>query len=177
MNRAAAGVIFGFLFMLIAPFIFTEWEVNALMMNASMDVSLVNIVGLIGTEPTMAFGWWFQLGFRPEASIFEIFSSLDWFLNINSREIVWMTIMAWFSTAFVIGLIAKGSKRSTFVALGVFIVYLALHLIFAVLTGQDLTNMFTGANLIDTLGVLITGVLFSVLGGAIGGAVSGAGEE
>ncbi len=172
MGRAAAGVILGFLFMLIAPFIFTEWEVNAL-----MNISLVSIFGQISTNPSAAFATWFGLGFRPDASLLLIFSSFDWVLDPIRREIVWMTIMAWFSTSFVIGLIAKGAKRSTFAALGVFIVYFALYLIFAVLSGIDLATMFTGANLTDQLGVLLTGVLFSVLGGIIGGAVGGAGEE
>ncbi len=176
MGRVAAGVIVGFLFMLIAPFMFTEWIVNA-----QMNVSLVSIISQMSTDPIGAFSGWFELGFQPDASIFLIFST-NWLFDltnpllVNPREIIWMTIMAWFSTAFLIGLIAKGAKRSTLAALGVFIVYLALHLIFAVLNGADLTNMFTN-ELVDTAGVLLTGVLFSVLGGVIGGSVGGAGEE
>ncbi len=171
MNRAAAGVIVGFLFMLIAPFIFVEWEVNAL-----MNVSLVSIFGQMSTDLPGAFSTWFGLGFNGDGSIFAIFSGFDWVFDANRREIIWMTIMAWFSTAFVIGLIAKGVKRSILVALGVFIVYLSLFLIFAVLSGKDLMTMFTGANMIDQLGVLLTAAVFSVLGGLIGGRVSGAGE-
>ncbi len=176
MSRTPAAVIIGFLFMLVAPFIFTEWEVHAL-----MNVSLVSIVGQMGTAPVNAFATWFELGFRPEASIFRIFSE-NWLFDfvtpqlVNDREIIWMVIMAWFSTAFVIGLIAKGAKRSTFASLGVFIVYFALHLIFAILIGIDLARMFTD-ELMDTLGVLLTGVLCSVLGGVIGGSVGGAGGE
>ncbi len=180
MSRAAVGVIIGFLFMLVAPFIFTEWEVNALMMNATMDVSLGNIFSLMSTESIRAFYWWFGLGFQGDASLFNIIGitgGFSWLTVVNLREIVWMTVMAWLSTAFVIGLIVKGAKRSTFAALGVFIVYLALYLIFSVLLGNDIAFMFTGAELMDTLGVLLTGVLCSVLGGVIGGAVSAAGEE
>ncbi len=177
MGRATAGVIVGFLFMLIAPFIFAEWEIHSL-----TNVSLVSLFTQMGTDPMGAFATWFNLGFNPDGSIFTIFTT-NWFFDfvdpviIRLREIIWMTIMAWLSTGFLIGLIAKGAKRSTFAALGVFIVYFALNLLFLVLTGQDLTTMYTGPNLMDNVGVLLTGVLFSVLGGVIGGSVSVAGEE
>jgi hypothetical protein len=172
MNRVAIGVIVGFLFMLIAPFIFTEWEVNAL-----MNVSLGSIFLQMGSDPARAFCTWFGLGFQNDGSFFRIFTDLNWLFNTNLREIMWMTIMAWFSTAFVIGLIVRGPKKSTFTALGVFISYFALYMILAVISGKDLATIFTGPNFVDQIGVLLTGALFSALGGVLGGKISGAGED
>ena len=172
MNRTAAGVIIGFLFMLIAPFIFTEWEVNAL-----MNVSIVGILSELGTNPIAALATWFKLPFQPDASLFLILVNIDWFFNPFLREIIWMTIMAWFSMAFIIGLIAKGIKRTTISVLIVLIVYFALNLMFSVLNSDDLATMLTGVNLFDLLGVLLTDLLFSILGGVIGGIIGGSGLE
>ncbi|OLS15309.1 MAG: hypothetical protein RBG13Loki_1090 [Promethearchaeota archaeon CR_4] len=172
MNRVATGVIVGFLFMLVAPFMFAEWEVNAL-----MNISLGSIFLLMPTNATAAFSTWFSLGFHPDGSLFLIFGSVDWLFDPYLREIVWMTIMAWFSTGFLIGLIVKGWKKSTLVAIGVFIAYFAIYLILSVVSGKDLATLFSGSNLVDLFGVLLTGALFSFLGGLSGGALGGPGEE
>jgi len=172
MNRVATGLIIGFVWMLFAPFFFTDWVIHAL-----MDVSLYSIFMQIGTNPAAGFATWFSLGFQGDGSLFTIFSGFGWFFNTNTREIAWMTIMAWLSTGFIIGLIIRGRKRSTQAVFGVYVTMFALSLIFAVLSQADLASMFTGANLIDYFGVILTGILFSVLGGLLGGSASGAGAD
>jgi hypothetical protein len=172
MNRVAIGLIVGFIYLLFAPFIFTVWEIHAL-----MNLSLSTIFAEIGTNPAQGFATWFSLGFQGDGSIFTIFGGIGWFFNDNTREIAWMTIMAWFSMGFIIGLIISGRKKSTQAVFGVYVTMFALWLIFAVLSQADLSSMFAGANLIDYLGVILTGILCSVLGGLIGASASGAGAD
>ncbi len=86
-------------------------------------------------------------------------------------------VLAWLFVGYVSGSIAKGLKRGAMCVLLVDVVVTLIWIIFSIIAGEDLMAMFQGTQLIDTVGGMLTALIFGVFGGLLGGVASGKYEE
>ncbi len=85
-------------------------------------------------------------------------------------------ILAWLLIGYISGSIAKGLRRGTIAGLVVVVIVLLFWIVSSIFSGVDLMALFQ-AQLIETLGGIISGFSGALIGGLIGGGVSGPYEE
>ncbi len=86
-------------------------------------------------------------------------------------------ILAWIFLGYITGSIAKGLRRGTIASSLVVIVVLLIWIILSIFSQVDLMALFQGAQLIETLGGIISAFLGVLIGGIAGGLISGPYEE
>jgi len=86
-------------------------------------------------------------------------------------------ILAWIFIGYFTGSIAKGLRRGTIASSLVVIVVLLIWIILSIFSQVDLMALFQGAQLIETLGGIISAFLGVLIGGIAGGLISGPYEE
>jgi hypothetical protein len=82
-------------------------------------------------------------------------------------------IVVWFILGYISGTIAKGSKRGITASFLVIVIVLLLWITLSIFSQVDLMALFSGSQLIFTLGGLFVSLAGGLLGGIIGGKVSG----
>jgi hypothetical protein len=78
---------------------------------------------------------------------------------------------------FLSGVIVQGIKRGMIGSFLVIIITLLMWIIFSIFSGQDLMSIFTGTQLIETIGGILGALLAGVGGGLLGGYLGGPYEE
>lgn len=86
-------------------------------------------------------------------------------------------IFATLILGFICGVIAKGLKRGFFASVLAIIVSFLIWMLLSVISGEDLMSFFQGAQLISTIGGILSALLGASIGGILGGLISGAYEE
>ncbi len=86
-------------------------------------------------------------------------------------------ILAWIFIGYISGTIAKGLRRSVIAGSLVVVIALAIWIILSIFSQVDLMSLFTGNQLIETLGGIISAFIGVLVGGTIGGLISGPYEE
>ncbi|MFW9783353.1 MAG: hypothetical protein ACFFFB_13810 [Candidatus Heimdallarchaeota archaeon] len=86
-------------------------------------------------------------------------------------------LLACIFIGYLSGSISKGVKRGLIASSLVTAVDLAIWWLLSVLSGEDLAALFQGAQLIATVGGIISALIGAILGGLIGGLISGPYEE
>jgi hypothetical protein len=75
------------------------------------------------------------------------------------------------------GTIAKGLRRGVIAGSLVVVIVIAIWIILSIFSQVDLMSLFTGNQLIETLGGIISAFIGVLIGGSIGGLISGPYEE
>jgi hypothetical protein len=78
---------------------------------------------------------------------------------------------------YLSGTIAKGYKRGFIASTLVIVVDLLIWILLSVISGEDLMALFQGAQLIATIGGILSALIGAMIGGFIGGLISGPYEE
>ena len=86
-------------------------------------------------------------------------------------------LLAWIFIGFFSGAIAKGLRRGVIAASLVVVIVIAIWIILSIFSQVDLMSLFTGNQLIETLGGIISAFIGVLIGGSIGGLISGPYEE
>ncbi len=85
-------------------------------------------------------------------------------------------ILAWLFIGYIGGTIVKGLKRGIITGIIVVVLVLLIWIVSSIFSGVDLMALFQ-AQLIETLGGIISALVGSFIGGSIGGFISGPYEE
>ena len=85
-------------------------------------------------------------------------------------------ILAWLFIGYIGGTIVKGLKRGIITGIIVVVLVLLIWIVSSIFSGVDLMALFQ-AQLIETLGGIISALVGSFMGGSIGGFISGPYEE
>ncbi|MFX0021721.1 MAG: hypothetical protein ACFE9S_05305 [Candidatus Hermodarchaeota archaeon] len=86
-------------------------------------------------------------------------------------------LLAWIFIGFFTGTIAKGLRRGVIAASLVVVIVIAIWIILSIFSQVDLMSLFTGNQLIATLGGIFSAFIGVLIGGSIGGLISGPYEE
>jgi hypothetical protein len=86
-------------------------------------------------------------------------------------------LLAWIFIGFFAGTIAKGLRRGVIAVSLVVVIVIAIWIILSIFSQVDLMSLFTGNQLIETLGGIISAFIGVLIGGSIGGLISGPYEE
>ncbi|MFX0032957.1 MAG: hypothetical protein ACFE8E_10225 [Candidatus Hodarchaeota archaeon] len=86
-------------------------------------------------------------------------------------------LLACIFVGYLSGSISKGFKRGLIASSLVTAVNLAIWMLLSVLLGEDLAALFQGAQLIATVGGILSALIGAILGGITGGLISGPYEE
>ena len=86
-------------------------------------------------------------------------------------------ILAWIFIGYISGTIAKGFRRGVIASSLVVVIVVAIWIILSIFSQVDLMSLFTGNQLIETLGGIISAFIGVLIGGSIGGLISGPSEE
>ncbi|MHA1931784.1 MAG: hypothetical protein ACW96X_04535 [Promethearchaeota archaeon] len=109
------------------------------------------------------------LGANFKFDIFAFFSGSSAFLVAQ--------LLAWLFIGYISGTIAKGLRRGIIASLLVVVIDILLWIILNIVSGEDLMALFTGLQLSETLGGIISALLGTFIGGLLGGIISGPYEE
>ena len=85
-------------------------------------------------------------------------------------------ILAWLFIGYIGGTIVKGLKRGIITGIIVVVLVLLIWIVSSIFSGVDLMVLFQ-AQLIETLGGIISALIGAFIGGSIGGFISGPYEE
>ena len=85
-------------------------------------------------------------------------------------------LLAWIFIGYVSGSIAKGLRRGIIASLIVVVLVLLIWIVASIFSGEDLMTLFQ-AQLIETLGGILSGFAGALIGGLLGGVISGPYEE
>ena len=85
-------------------------------------------------------------------------------------------LLAWIFIGYVSGSIAKGLRRGIIASLVVVVLVLLIWIVASIFSGVDLMALFQ-AQLIETLGGILSGFTGALIGGLLGGVISGPYEE
>jgi hypothetical protein len=86
-------------------------------------------------------------------------------------------ILAWIFIGYISGTIAKGFRRGVIAGSIVVVIVVAIWIILSIFSQVDLMSLFTGNQLIETLGGIISAFIGVLIGGSIGGLISGPYQE
>ncbi len=86
-------------------------------------------------------------------------------------------ILAWIFIGFISGAIVKGLRRGVIAGSLVVVIVITIWIILSIFSQVDLMSLFTGNQLIETLGGIISAFIGVLIGGSIGGLISGPYEE
>jgi len=86
-------------------------------------------------------------------------------------------ILAWIFIGYISGTIAKGLRRGLIAGSLVVVIVLSIWIILSIFSQVDLMSLFTGNQLIETLGGIISALIGVLIGGSVGGLISGPYEE
>ncbi|MFW9820445.1 MAG: hypothetical protein ACFFE5_12610 [Candidatus Thorarchaeota archaeon] len=86
-------------------------------------------------------------------------------------------ILAWIFIGYISGTVAKGLRRGVIAGSLVVVIVIAIWIILSIFSQIDLMSLFTGNQLIETLGGIISAFIGVLIGGSIGGLISGPYEE
>ena len=86
-------------------------------------------------------------------------------------------ILAWIFIGYISGTIAKGLRRSVIAGSLVVVIVTSIWIMLSIFSQVDLMSLFTGNQLIETLGGIISAFIGVLIGGSIGGLISGPYEE
>jgi hypothetical protein len=78
---------------------------------------------------------------------------------------------------YLSGTIAKGAKRGLTTGTLVIVIDFLIWMLLSVVAGEDLMALFQGAQLISTVGGILSAMIGSILGGFLGGLIAGPYEE
>ena len=132
----------------------------------SIDVMITQIEQTSGTDIIRVISLMLYANFRFDA--ISMFTGGETPLGFFAPQ-----ILMWFYMAFICGTIAKGAKRGLTASLILVIISILLWILFSVLSSIDLMSLFTGTELIYTLGGMAIALVGGLLGGLLGGLISG----
>ena len=92
-------------------------------------------------------------------------------ISILFSSAVFPAVMTWFSAGFISGALIQKPKHGFYIAMGLFSFMVVFWVIWMILAGVDLAQMFT-SGIYATSGKLFTGLLWINIGGILGGTVS-----
>jgi len=82
-------------------------------------------------------------------------------------------IVVWFVLCYICGTIAKGTKRGVMSSFLVIVIVFILWIMLSIFSQVDLMAIFSGNQLLYTLGGLLVSLVGGLAGGLIGGKISG----
>lgn len=82
-------------------------------------------------------------------------------------------IIVWFVLCYICGTIAKGTKRGVMASFLVIVIVFVIWIMLSIFSQVDLMAIFSGNQLIFTLGGLLVSLVGGLAGGLVGGYVSG----
>jgi hypothetical protein len=165
--RIPISILCGIVLILFGVFIFSNFIYSGLTLQN-------NIFPLLQNVNTFADGVYELLSVSFTINAFQTFaqsSSASALMTILMSPTVWPLFLTWTTTGFLVGVIAKGFKRSFFTALGLFAIILLLLLIFG-LMGANVGEAFTTA-IANTLGQIVSAAIVFIPLTIVGGAISG----
>ncbi|MFX1389201.1 MAG: hypothetical protein ACFE9Z_03950 [Promethearchaeota archaeon] len=112
------------------------------------------------------------VGANFDFDMISFFTGTPTFLGFFAPE-----LLAWIFISYITSTIAKGFKRGVIASVLVVVIVLLMWIILSIFSGEDLMNLFQGAQLIETLGGIISAFFGALIGGSIGGLISGPYEE
>ena len=86
-------------------------------------------------------------------------------------------LLAWIFIGYISGTIAKGMRRGIIASFIVVVIDVLFWIILNIVSGEDLMALFSGLQLSETLGGIISALLGAFIGGLLGGVISGPYEE
>ena len=156
--RLIIGIIVGIILSFFTVFFFNMMVIiNQIELHAGND--LIRIVSLL-------------VGANFDFDMISFFTGSPSILGFFAPE-----LLAWIFIGYITGSIAKGLRRGTIASSLVVIVVLLFWIILSIISGEDLFQLFQGAQLTETLGGIISAIVGVLIGGSVGGLVSGPYEE
>ncbi|MHA1732871.1 MAG: hypothetical protein ACTSU5_13075 [Promethearchaeota archaeon] len=167
-RRFFVAIFAGIAWMLFAPFFFSEWRFGY------WDTTLEGIFQYIAARQWQrGFLTWIGCGFQGDlvaAVVGFHFSASYVYQTFVLDNVMFASLMAWFSAGVLCGVVSGGAKRGMATSFLGFTVFFGSWLLLNVFAGEDLALIFS-YYLAQTMGGIFTGVAFSLAGGAAGGAI------
>ncbi|UCD01617.1 MAG: hypothetical protein JSV23_00920 [Promethearchaeota archaeon] len=111
------------------------------------------------------------VGANFDFDMISFFTGTPTFLGFFAPE-----ILAWIFIGFISGTIAKGIRRGVITSALAVVIVFSIWIILSIFSEVDLMALFQ-AQLIDTLGGIISAFIGVLIGGSVGGLLSGPYEE
>ena len=156
--RLVIGIIVGIVFSFLTVFCFNMQDIVQVIQATAESDFLKIFTILIGAN----FKYDIISFFIENPSIIEFFAP---------------QLLASIFIGFLSGSISKGFKRGVIASSVVIVVDFSIWMLLSVMNGEDLMALFQGAQLIATVGGIISALIGAILGGLIGGLISGPYEE
>ena len=156
--RLIIGIIIGICFSFITVFFFNMEEV-ILQIQLYLGSDALRVIILM-------------IGANFEFDIISFFTGTPSLVEFFAPQ-----ILATIFIGYLSGTIAKGMKRGLTAGTLVITIDLLIWMLLSVIVGEDLMALFQGAQLISTLGGILSAIIGAVFGSALGGLVSGPHEE
>ncbi len=153
MARLVIGIIVGVALSLVCTALFSMWQIR-------LSSNILTTIGIL-------------LGANFEFNMIDFITGGDY----THIALLQPAVVAWLVVGYIGGSIAKGAKRGLMTGLLVLAIVLLVWILLNVLSGEDLLGLFTGSQLMVTLGGIVTGAVGGVVGGLLGGISSGPYEE
>lgn len=164
-GRLPIGIIVGIFASFFLAWGFSAWA----------DFS--DMITTLQTSPSTGLYRWIGKAFSLDLNLIGFFSHLPSNFVGVITGLFSGNMLAWIFTGGIAACITKGTKRGIVAALLVFVIDFLIWILFAILSGVDLLSMFSGEDLIITLGIILGGTLGSLIGGLTFGFASGPYEE
>jgi hypothetical protein len=167
--RIPVSVIAGMALGMFGVFLFSNFTYRGINLEE-------NVLHVIASPGGWFIGWYQLLSSGLSVNFFGVFSAGNlqvlglW--GIISGPYVWPVVATWLSAGFVAGVVIKGVKRGLYAAFGTYVAVGLLWFVTGMLAGADLAQMW-GPSLLSTLNILLTGLIFVLVGGVVGGFFSG----
>ena len=156
--RLVLGIIFGIILSVFTIGAFTMWK------------SFIEIQTYFGTDFMKVLYVLFRDNFAFEGKdLFSLFMGG----SFNMVNLLSPQMLSWLLVGFIGGSIAKGLKRGLLTGIIIVVVDILLWIVFGILEGEDMFNLFLDTNALTTIGGIISGLIGGIAGGCVGGAISG----
>jgi hypothetical protein len=156
--RLIIGIIVGICFSFVTVFFF------------NMEDVLIRIQLYLGSDALRVVILMIGANFE-----FDLISFLTGTPNII--EFFAPQLLASIFIGYLSGTIAKGVKRGLTAGTLVIVIDFLIWMLLSVVAGEDLMALFQGAQLISTVGGILSAIIGSILGGFLGGLIAGPYEE
>ena len=156
--RLVIGIIVGISFSFLTVFFF------------HMEDVLIRIQLYLGTDALRVVI--LMIGANFEFDIISFFTGTPNLIQFFAPQLLASIFIGYLS-----GTIAKGIKRGLTAGTLVIVIDLLIWMLLSVIAGEDLMALFQGAQLISTIGGILSAMIGAVLGGFFGGLIAGPYEE
>ena len=110
-----------------------------------------------------ACDWWYFFSFENIGT--------EGLANILANPVVLPAILSWFTAGFMGGVFMRKPRFGFYMSMGYYSFWVIFLVIFMILAGADLTQMFT-IGFYTTTGKLMTGLIWINIGGVLGGLIA-----